>query len=194
MKAHFLAPLLALITTTSALAITSNVVIPAGTPVHFRLDRTINTATARVGHLVPAELTAPIVVNGQTVARDGASATVRISEAEASGRIGGSARLRFSLVSIALANGTRASVHTSSYLREGKAHAKHNATIIAGGAILGALAGQALGGNQRSTEQGAAAGAGIGIGAAAATGKFDFEVQAGDHFTLKLRTPVRTTP
>jgi hypothetical protein len=195
MKARFLVPFLVLfVVVAPAFAITPlTVVVPAGTSVHFKLRQTINTATAKVGDTVPAQLTSPIVVNGHTVATDGASATVRISEAEASGRIGGSARLRFSLVSIALASGTRARVHTSSYVREGKAHAKHNATIIAGGAIIGALAGQALGGNSRATEQGAAVGAGVGIGAAAATGKFDFEVKAGDRFALKLRSPVSMT-
>jgi hypothetical protein len=169
------------------------VVVPAGTPVHFKLRQSINTATAKAGQHVDAELTAPIVVNGRTVAADGAAAVVRISTAEASGRIGGSAKLVFSLSSITLADGTHAAVHTTSYARQGKAHVKHNATYIAGAGVLGALAGQAIGGNRKSTEKGAAIGAGVGIGAAAATGKFDFEVPAGERFRLKLKSPVKAT-
>jgi len=176
------------------LAVAANartIVVPAGTPVHFKLRRSISTASAKPGQTVPAELTAPIVINGQTVARTGARATVHISSVEASGRIGGSASLNFSLSSITLANGNTTDVRTSHYAREGKAHAKHNATVITGGAIIGALAGQALGGNRDATAKGAAIGAGVGIAGAAATGKFDFTVTSGSRFRLVLRSAVR---
>jgi len=169
------------------------IVVPAGTPIRFKLQRSISTATAKPGQTVAAELTSPIVVNGVTIARAGAPATVHIRNAEASGRIGGSAKLVFSLSSVTLANGNSASIRTSSYSREGKAHAKHNATYIGGAAVIGALAGQALGGNRDATAKGAAIGAGVGIAGAAATGKFDFEVPAGTHFRLTLRTAIRAT-
>ncbi len=128
-----------------------------------------------------------------TVARNGAPVVVKITEAEESGRIGGSAKLRFSLHSIRLAGGETAEVHSSSWYREGKAHAKHNATYIVGGAVAGALIGQAIGHDRNATAKGTAAGAGVGIGAAAATGKFDFSVKAGERFILKLKTAVRAT-
>jgi hypothetical protein len=175
-----------------AIAATANtIVVPAGTPVHFKLNRMINTATAKPGQSVSAELTAPIVINGTTVARAGSPAVVHISSVEASGRIGGSASLNFSLSSITLANGRTVAVRTSHYAREGKAHAKHNAAVITGGALLGALAGQAIGGNRDATAKGAAIGAGVGIAGAAATGKFDFEVGPGSRFRLTLRSPIR---
>jgi hypothetical protein len=188
MKIHIAASLVLL------LAVAANartIVVPAGTPVHFKLRQSISTASARPGQTVPAELTAPIVIGGQTVARTGARAVVHISSVEASGRIGGSASLNFSLSSITLANGNTADVRTSHYAREGKAHAKHNATVITGGAIIGALAGQALGGNRDATAKGAAIGAGVGIAGAAATGKFDFTVSSGSRFRLVLRSAVR---
>jgi hypothetical protein len=174
-------------------AASSPIVVPSGTPIHFKLLRTISTATAKPGQSVPAELTAPLVVDGRTVANAGAPAVVYIRNAESSGRVGGSARLTFSLASITLVNGSTAVVHTSSYSREGKAHAKHNATYIGGAAIIGALAGQALGHDRNATEKGAAIGAGVGIGAAAATGKFDFTTEAGHRFRLTLRAPLKTT-
>jgi hypothetical protein len=169
------------------------IVIPSGTPIHFKLLRTIATATAQAGDHVPAELTSPIVIDGHTVANAGAPAVVRIRDVEASGRIGGSAKLTFTLSSLTFANGKTFDVRTSSYSREGKAHAKHNAEYIVGGAIVGALAGQALGHDSRSTERGTAIGAGVGIGAAAATGKFDFEETAGSRYRLTLRSSIRTT-
>ena len=161
--------------------------VPAGTSIKVRIDRTISTATAKVGQSVPGELAAPLVINGRTIAKEGSRVMGRITEAEASGRVGGSAKLTWTLSSITLANGNRVEVRTSSYSREGKAHAKHNATYIVGGALAGAAIGQLAGGNRDATRKGTAIGAGVGLGAAAATGKFDFELKAGSTYILKLR-------
>jgi hypothetical protein len=192
MTSRFRTLLILLITLTGVgTASARTIVVPAGTSIHFKLRRTISTASARPGQSVPASLTAPIVINGVTVARTGSPAEVHISNAEASGRIGGSAKLTFSLASITLANGSTVGVRTSSYSREGKAHAKHNATYIAGAGVLGALAGQAIGGNRDATAKGAAIGAGVGIAAAAGTGKFDFSIAAGHRFSLRLRSSIR---
>ncbi len=169
------------------------VTVPAGTHVHIKLRQSINTATAKAGEEVPAELTQAIVVGGKTIAHAGAPAVVHVSTAEGSGRIGGSAKLVFSVSSIKLANGETAAIHTSSYAREGKAHVKHNAEYIVGGALAGALAGQAVGGNHKATEKGTAIGAGVGIAAAAATGKFDFEEKAGSRYNLTLRKSFKAT-
>lgn len=167
--------------------------IPAGTPVHFKLLRTISTNKTKTGDVVQAALTAPIVVQGVTVAKAGSPAMVRVAEAEESGRIGGSAKLRLRLASITLANNHGVIVKSTSWVREGKAHAKHNATYIVGGAVAGALAGQAIGRDRNATAKGTAAGAGVGIAAAAATGKFDFSVEAGTRFVLKLRESIHAT-
>ncbi len=187
-------PFVLIITVASVAAAPQAIVVPAGTAIHFKLLRTISTATAKPGESVPAELTAPVVMGGRTVASAGSPAVVRISEAESSGRIGGSAKLTFSLSSITLANGSKVDVRTSSYSREGRAHVKHNATYIGAAAVAGALAGQAIGHDRQATEKGAAIGAGLGIGAAAATGKFDFEKKAGDRFKLTLKSPIKATP
>jgi len=185
-RIRLLIPLLFFIATAASAAHT--VVVPAGTSIHIKLRQTINTATAKAGQHVPAALTQALVVGGKTVAASGSAATVRISEAEASGRIGGSAKLTFSLASITLANGQSVDVHTSSFSRVGRAHAKHNAKYIAG-----AIAGQAIGGDRDATRKGTAIGAGVGIAAAAGTGKFDFSEPAGTRFSLKLRSPIKAT-
>jgi hypothetical protein len=174
-------------------ATASPVFVPAGKAIHFKLLRTISTASARAGEEVPAELTSALLVSGRTVAKDGAPAVVRVNSVESSGRVGGNAKLTFSLVSVTLANGHEVAIHSSSYSREGRSHVKHNATYIAGGAIVGALAGQAIGGDSKSTQKGAAIGAGLGIGGAAATGKFDFEEPAGSRFSLTLRKAIRAS-
>lgn len=187
MKVRLISLALVLFAATAAFA-AQTVTIPAGTHIHFKLLHAINTANAKPGENVSGALTQPIVIGGRTVAATGSAVNVHITSAEASGRIGGSAKLVFHVSSITLANGNRLSVRTSSYSREGRAHAKHNAKYIAGAGVAGALIGQAVGGNRNSTAKGAAIGAGVGIGAAAATGKFDFTVPAGEHFSLAMRT------
>jgi hypothetical protein len=188
---HFAAFALVLLAAGTLLAaVPQPVTIPAGTEIHFKLLHAINTANAKPGQNVAGALTQPIVIGGRTVAASGAAVNVHITTVEASGRIGGSAKLVFHVSSVTLTNGSRMSVHTRSYSREGRAHAKHNAKYIAGAAVVGALAGQALGGNRDATAKGAAIGAGVGIGAAAATGKFDFTVPAGERFELSLKSSV----
>ena len=191
MKSRFSATLALVLIATAALAATPQpVTIPAGTSIHFKLLHAINTANAKPGENVSGALTQSIVIGGRTVAPAGSAVNVHITSAEASGRMGGSAKVVFHVSSITLANGSRVGVRTSSYAREGRAHAKHNAKYITGGALAGALIGQAAGGNRHSTAKGAAIGAGVGIGAAAATGKFDFTLPAGDRFSLKTRSAV----
>jgi hypothetical protein len=192
MAARTVTFLIALLAALSIAASPQTITIPAGTAVHFQLNQGINTATAKAGQHVPAELTQPIVVDGHTIANAGSPVTVKITAAEASGRMGGSAKITLRVSSITLANGNRVDVSTSSYSREGRAHAKHNATYIATAGIVGALAGKAIGGHN-STEKGAAIGAGVGVGAAAATGKFDFQLPAGDRYNLKLKSSVKVT-
>ena len=189
MRLRVLALLVVVLVSLSAIA-APPIVVPSGTSIHFKINQSINTATAKAGQRVPGELTQPLVAGGKTIANAGAPVSVKVTFAEASGRIGGNSHLTLRLASITLANGTKAEVSSSAYMREGKSHVKHNATYIAGAAVLGALVGQASGGNRNSTAKGAAIGAGVGIGAAAATGKFDFTEAAGTHFDLKLKSPL----
>src|SRR6266849_1841187 len=100
MAARTVAFLIALLAALSIAASPQPITIPAGTSVHFKLNQTINTATAKAGQHVPAELTAPIVVDGRTIANAGSAATVKIRTAEESGRMGGSAKITFRLSSI----------------------------------------------------------------------------------------------
>ena len=193
MKTRMLTFLVVILASFAAFAAPQTIVIPAGTAIHIKLKQTIDTANAKAGQHVPAELTQPVIAGGRTIANAGSAASVRITAAEASGRMGGSAKLAFRISSITLANGAHVDVSSTSYAREGRAHAKHNAKYIAGAGVIGALAGQAIGGNSKSTAKGAAIGAGVGVGAAAATGKFDFKEPAGEHFVLKLRSAVTVT-
>src|SRR3954468_3685015 len=101
----------------SAIAAPPPIVVPAGTAVPFKIDQSISTATAKAGQRVPGELTQPIVAGGKTIANAGAPVSVKVTFAEASGRIGGNAHLTLRVASITLANGTKADVSSSAYMR-----------------------------------------------------------------------------
>ena len=58
-------------------------------------------------------------------------------------------------------------------------------------AVLGAIAGQILGKNTKSTVIGAAAGAAAGAGAAAATGNYDGCVPDGGNIAVTLNSPLQ---
>ena len=80
MKRLSVAFVLILLAASSALAaLPQPVTIPAGTEIHFKLSRGINTANAKAGQNVPGTLTSPITIHGRTVAASGASVNVHIT-------------------------------------------------------------------------------------------------------------------
>ena len=93
MKTCMLTFLVVILASFAAFAAPQTIVIPAGTAIHIKLKQTIDTANAKVGQHVPAELTQPVIAGGRTIANAGSAASVRITAAEASGRMGGSAKL-----------------------------------------------------------------------------------------------------
>src|SRR5436189_276793 len=85
MYARFTTVLALLVFSVAAVASPQSLAIPAGTSVHFKLKQSINTATAKAGTHVPGELTAPIVINGRTVANGAAAATGKFDFEEKAG-------------------------------------------------------------------------------------------------------------
>lgn len=165
------------------------VTVPAGTPVSVRLNATVSSASAASGEVVEGQLASPLELGRETVAGIGSGVEVRVESAVPSGRLGRSARLVTTLVAVDV-NGRRFPVVSSEIARGDPAHAKRNARLIGGGAAIGALVGQILGGNSRSTLRGAAVGAAAGTGAAAATGKLDVTIGAGEVLTFTFAEPL----
>jgi hypothetical protein len=106
----------------------------------------------------------PLVVDGHTLARPGATVIGRVVSSDKGGRVKGKASLTLSLAKLHLANGSTVSIQSNSVSQEGKSDTKKNMVrtgIAAGaGSLIGAIAG---GG------KGAAIGAGVGAGAGVAT-------------------------
>ncbi|HVP41782.1 MAG TPA: hypothetical protein VMS96_00020 [Terriglobales bacterium] len=147
--------------TTLAVAAT----IPNGTHITVRTASAISSGTARSGELVDATLANDVVVNGQTIAKAGSPAKLRVTYVRPSGRLS-----KPGLVTVRLASINGQTVHTTAVSRQGKSHTKSNVTKIGGGAAAGALIGGLAGGG-KGAAIGAGVGAGAGTGVAAATGK-----------------------
>jgi hypothetical protein len=164
------------------------VVVPRGTPLHVRVDDTIDTRQNRAGDRFSATLSQPVKVDGRVVVPAGTVFSGHVTSSAASGRLKGRAVLGLKLDGFQL-NGREYVVQTTSVDRVSAAHKKRNAILIGGGAGLGAAIG-ALAGGGKGALIGAGAGAGAGTAGAAATGKREVAIQAETQLRFTLRGPV----
>jgi len=157
--------------------------IPAGTPLHVRLDESVSTRANRAGDGFTATLSTPIDVDGRTLVAAGTQFNGHITAAAASGRMKGRAAIGLTLDSFVL-GGREFRIQTARINRVSDRHRKRNAWLIGGGAGLGAAIG-AIAGGPKGALIGAGAGAGAGTAGAAITGK----KQVG----MASETPLRFT-
>ena len=143
----------------------SPVVIPNGTPLHVRVDASIDTRRNRAGDPFTATLSQPIEVEGRTVVPAGTEFSGHVTMAGASGRLKGRAALGLKLDTFRL-NGREYPIQTTSVDRVSAAHKKRNAILIGGGTGLGAALG-AIAGGPKGALIGAGAGAAAGTAGAA---------------------------
>lgn len=164
-------------------------VIPAGTRIRVRVGQTLSTKVNQSGDTFPATVASDVVVNGQTVIPEGASATGTVTQAKALGKFKGQAVLAVSLDRVR-AGGRSYAVSTSSVERVEKGKGKRSAGFIGGGAGLGALIGGLAGGGKGALI-GGLAGAGAGTAGGAFTGNKDLVIPAETLLTFRLTHDVR---
>jgi len=140
--------------------------VPAGTQVTVRLNDSLDSERNQVGDAFHASLSAPIVINGETVIPSGADVVGRVADVKSAGRFAGNSVLTLELTSIAT-NGKTYNIQTNQWSRSGKGEGKSTATKVGVGAAAGAVLGGLIGGG-RGAAIGAASGAGAGTGVAAA--------------------------
>nr|MDQ2971119.1 hypothetical protein [Acidobacteriota bacterium] len=165
--------------------------VPAGTILRVKFDKSVSTATARVGDTVSGELLDDLLADDDAVvAPSGSRVRGKVEHVVDSGKLARPAELRFRLTDLEI-GGRSVPLSTSVFQRVGDTHTKRNTGYIAGGAAVGAILGQVFGKNTQSTLEGAAAGAAAGTGAAAITGDLDFEIEAGRPVAFTLEQPLR---
>jgi hypothetical protein len=172
----------------SAPARPATITVPAGTDLHVVLDQTISSETAQAGDRFDATMREPVVVGGKTVIPRDARVKGHVSDARASGRLSGVARLALTLDSVEV-GGRSYDVQTSTVARAGTSHKKRDIIAIGGGSAVGALIGGIAGGG-KGAAIGAAAGAGAGTAGAAATGKKNVALPAEAALLFRLTAPL----
>jgi hypothetical protein len=162
--------------------------IPAGTPLHVRLDESVSTRANRSGDRFTATLSSPIDVEGRTLVPAGTQFNGHVTTAAASGRMKGRAVIGLTLDSFNL-EGREYRVRTTSIDRVSDRHKKRNGILIGGGAGLGAAIG-AIAGGPKGALIGAGAGAGAGTAGAALTGKKQVGIASETPLRFTLEAPV----
>jgi hypothetical protein len=164
------------------------IVIPAGTVITVRLGESLGSKISQAGQTFTASVSSPVEVAGQTVIPSGAGASGVVVDAKPLGRFKGAASLQVKLTSITI-NGADRPVQTSALVRSATGKGKRSATMIGGGAGLGALIGGLAGGG-KGAAIGAVAGAGAGTAGTAYTGNKDIVLPAESALSFKLEQPV----
>ncbi len=159
------------------------VTIPAGTQLSVRLNDPLDSERNQVGDTFHGALSAPIVVDGETVI-SGADVVGRVADVKSAGRFAGNSVLTLELTSLSV-NGRTYNVQTNQWSRAGKGEGKSTATKVGIGTAAGAVLGGIIGGG-RGAAIGAASGAGAGTGVAAA--KKGQQIKLGTEAVLNFQT------
>lgn len=162
--------------------------IPDGTQISLALTSPLSSQTAQVGDVVSAELIEAVVVDGLVALPAGTRVAGRVTEAHALAKIGGQARLAFSLET--LFTGGREVPIAASFARTGKSETGKDAATIAAGAAIGIILGNQSKHNDRGKVIGGVLGGAAGTGVAAATKGETIELPAGTELRLTLRGAV----
>lgn len=142
-----------------------NFTIPAGTQLTVRLNGGLDTERNQVGDQFHATLSAPIVMDDETVIPSGADVVGHVVDVKSAGRFAGNSALTLELSSLTV-NGRTYNIQTSQWSHQGKGEGKNTAVKAGGGAAVGAIIGGIAGGG-KGAAIGSVAGAGAGTGVAA---------------------------
>jgi len=165
--------------------------LPEGTSIRVRIDSDLGSNISQPGDTFTATVADDVMKGGEVVIAKGARAEGTVVDAKALGRFKGRAALVVKLDRVTSRWGSYP-VETSSISQAQKGKGKRSATMIGGGAGLGALIGGLAGGG-KGAAIGALAGGGAGTAGTAFTGNKPIVLPAETVLTFKLDHSVRIT-
>ncbi len=161
--------------------------VPEGTELTIRLNQAVGSKISQPGESFKATVVDPVEVNGMVAVPEGSEVVGHVSEAVPLGRFKGEAKLQLALDQLVVKG--KSYPVTGSLTRVAKGKGKRTATMIGGGAGVGALIGGLAGGG-KGAAIGAIAGAGAGTAGTALTGNKDITLPAESALSFKLKQPV----
>jgi hypothetical protein len=164
------------------------VVIPSGTVLTVRLQQAIGSKSSEQGDRFQASLAEPVVMSGKTVIPAGSITSGTVTEAHAAGRFKGGATLNVVLDSLTV-RGAPHSIQTTAMAQQSKGKGKRTATMVGGGAGVGALIGGVAGGG-KGAAIGGLVGAGAGTAGAGMTGNRDIALPAESALSFQMTAPL----
>ncbi len=148
--------------------------VPTGATIPIRLNRAIDTKTAKAGDSFQGSIAANVFSGAFVALPIGAPVTGRVVEAKAAGRLSGAAELSLELVSVQL-NGQSVAITTRELSSKNNGRGTNTVARTGGGAALGAIIGGIAGGG---------AGAGIGAASGGALGAGSNIIRPGQQIVL----------
>src|SRR5271165_3900663 len=168
------------------------VLIPAGTQFTVRLNEPLDSERNQIGDTFHGSLSAPIVINGETVIPSGADVVGRVADVKSAGRFAGNSVLTLELTSVSM-NGRTYNIQTNQWSRAGKGEGKNTATKVGVGTAAGAVLGGIIGGG-KGAAIGAATGAGAGTGVAASRKGEQIKLAPEAVLNFQIINPLTVTP
>jgi hypothetical protein len=169
--------------------------IEPGTDFAVRPVAKLCTNSAKVGDRVDATVSETVHGTHGVRVPEGATATMRVTEAQPGNNGADKARIGFELVSVAVAGDTYdvedAPVIAPPVTVVRRQTTGDQAKKIAAGAAIGAILGRVIGKSGKATVGGAAVGAGGGAIVAAKTADYDACVSADARLAVQLNRPLR---
>jgi hypothetical protein len=170
--------------------------IPAGSTISANANSEICTNTSKVGDRLSANVSEAVVGSNGAVIPAGATLHLTVTRLKRSENMNDPIVMEFAVNSVEFGGKTyavEASVSHADVARVRNQPKSADAKKVIGGAAIGAIAGQIIGKNTKSTVIGAAAGAAAGAGAAAATANYEGCVRAGGNLVVTLSAPISVT-
>jgi hypothetical protein len=168
------------------------VTVPAGTNVFVTTETSLSTKTNQIGDPVAARTAENINVNGQVVIPAGALVEGHVTAVQTAGNPGETAYIDLAFDRVRLSNGDWLPVQAALAGKAGE-EVKGSANVprnVAIGAGAGAILGQVIGHDTKSTVIGAVLGAGAGAAAGHATRDTYVVVPSGSRLNIQLTSSV----
>ena len=167
-------------------------VLPRGTRLEVRLNRTIDVKHTESGDQFTGSLAQAVVVGNTVAVPQGSGATGEVLLAHKRGRFKGQSTLALTLTRLDV-NGTAYRIDTGTLARSKKGKGKRTAALIGGGAGMGMLIGGIATGGV-GLLVGGLAGGGAGALGAAFTGNRDLSIPAETVVTFRLQDALTLAP